>query len=386
MNDDIKDQAKKHWDSIAKPIASLGLLEDDIIRIAAIEGTADPEKLDISKRALLVFCGDHGVVAEGVSQTEQKVTKQVAENFAKGKSTTNLFARRANCDVYTVDIGMNTEPYGGKDVGYPGCADAGNEGRNCEGGTVCHKILNRKVARGTANLAVFPAMTADQCQKAVESGENLVRDLVSHGYRMIAVGEMGIGNTTPTSCLASYCLDLPAEETAGRGAGLSDEGILKKRNVVRHVVKRMAEKHLEDPMEILAEAGGFELAGMTGAFLGAAKYHVPIIIDGAISAVSALMAVLMDPSVRDYLLASHASNEKTGQIVLETLGLEAMIHGHLALGEGSGAVMLMPLLDMAMDVYQHMGSFDDYGIQSYDRFGNEPDTKRKNHPEREEHD
>lgn len=385
MNDDIKDQAKKHWDSIAKPIASLGLLEDDIIRIAAIEGTADPGKLDISKRALLVFCADHGVVAEGVSQTDQKVTRQVAENFVKGKSSTNLLAKRADCDVYTVDIGMNTDPYCGKNVGYPGYADAGNEGRNCGPGRVCHQILNRKIARGTANLAVFSAMTVDQCQKGIETGKELVRDLVSHGYQMIAVGEMGIGNTTPTSCLASYCLDLPAEETAGRGAGLSDEGILKKQEVIRHVVKRMTEKHLEDPVEILAEAGGFELAGMTGAFLGAAKYHVPIIIDGAISAVSALMAVLMDPSVRNYLLASHASNEKTGQIVLETLGLEAMIHGHLALGEGSGAVMLMPLLDMAMDVYKYMGSFDQYGIESYERFGNEPDTDRGGDRGRKDH-
>lgn len=375
MNHKILLEAKKHWDAIAKPIASLGLLEDEIIKIAAIKGTADPGKLDISKRALLIFCADHGVVAEGVTQTDQKVTRQVAENFVQGKSTVNLLAKDAGFDVYTVDIGMNTEPYCGKAVGFPGYADAGNEGKDCAPGSVCHEIIDRKIARGTANLAVFPAMSRDECQKALRSGENLARDLALHGYQLLALGEMGIGNTTPTSCLISYCLDVSPEEATGRGAGLSEEGIHKKAAVVRRVVERMTDKSLQDPYEILAEAGGFEIAGMAGAILGASKCHLPVMIDGAISAVSALMAALIDPDVKDFLLASHVSNEKSGKMALEALGLEAMLHGRLALGEGSGAVMMMPLLDMALDVYKNMGSFDQYGIRKYSRFGNEPDLQ-----------
>lgn len=353
----IRKECQAYWDSLAKPIASLGLMENNIARIAGVQGTADPEKLDISKRALLIFCADHGVVGEGVTQTGQEVTAQVAENFARGKSTSNIFARHVNCDVYPVDIGMNTESIGKFDFE-----------------SLCTDRLNDfKIADGTHDLAVEAAMSVDQCQKALETGKELVCILKERGYNLIATGEMGIGNTTPSSCLASIFLDLSPEEIVGRGAGLSEKGLEKKRRVVIRAVRRVKEKQLTDPVTILAEVGGFEIAGMAGAFLGGAEYGVTMIIDGAISAVSALVASKINPEVTDFLLASHVSEEKIGKAALKALRLEAMIHGRMCLGEGTGALALMPLLDLAMAEYKEMGSFSGYGIKAYHRFGNEPD-------------
>lgn len=354
------------WDALAKPIASLGLMEEDIAKIAGVEGTVDPEKMDISRRALLIFCADHGVVREGVTQTGQEVTAQVAENFARGRSTSNIFARQVNCDVYPVDIGMNTESFTDKERER---ADFESLSAGC--------LNDFKIARGTCDLAVEPAMSIGQCRKALETGRELVHVLKKRGYDLIATGEMGIGNTTPSSCLASVFLHLPAEETVGRGAGLSEEGLAKKRTVVSGAVRRVEKKQLTDPAAILAEVGGYDIAGMAGAFLGGAEYGVTMIIDGAISAVAALAAAKINPEVTEFLLASHVSEEKTGQEALKALGLEAMIHGRMCLGEGTGALALMPLLDLAMAEYKEMGSFTGYGIEAYHRFGNEPDRGAK---------
>ncbi len=372
MNIEIKNQAKSHWDKMAKPIASLGLMEEDIAKIAGILGTADPEKIDISKRALLVFCGDHGVVAEGVTQTGQEVTRQVAENFAAGKSTVNILAKRGDCDVYTVDIGMASRELGGKQL-VPSLVYGEQEDKKDI--PVKERILDRKIDYGTKNLGCEGAMSTAQCKEALTIGKDLVADLKDKGYRLIATGEMGIGNTTPTAALASYFLNLSPESTVGRGAGLSDEGIIKKRAVVERALQRIKDKQLTDPMEVMAEIGGYEIMGMAGAFLGGAEYGIPILIDGVISAAAALCAAVIDPRVPDYAIASHSSGEKTEKMILDHLGLKPMIDGNLCLGEGSGCMVLLPILDMAMDVYKSMGSFEDYEITSYHRFGNEPDRK-----------
>jgi nicotinate-nucleotide--dimethylbenzimidazole phosphoribosyltransferase len=230
------------------------------------------------------------------------------------------------------------------------------------------KVSDRKVGRGTANLMREPAMSREECEKALEVGRNIVEELVSKGYGILATGEMGIGNTTPTSVLAALYLGLDAEDVTGKGAGLSDRGLARKREVIRESIERIQKLSLTDPVDILAQAGGYEIAAMAGMFLGGVKCHVPIVIDGAISAVAALAAYRIDERVQKIAIASHVSDEGTGAMALSALDLEAPIHARMCLGEGTGAMTLFPLIDMAFDVYEKMGAFTDYKIEPYERF------------------
>lgn len=365
-------QAKERWDAIAKPIDSLGVFEDMVARLCAIAGTENPG--DYKRRALLTLCADHGVVAEGVTQTDSGVTKVVAENIAHGCSGVNYMAQTAGVDVYAVDIGMLGEPYPDASFGMG-------------------HMINRKVQAGTGNLAKEPAMPMEVCDRAIETGKELVRECKEKGYEILAVGEMGIGNTTPTSALLAALLDLPAEVVTGRGAGLNDAGLARKVQVITRALARVQgtvdakqsagqeqtdvkpqcgktdAQGTVDAKQLLAELGGLEIAGMVGVFLGARQYQIPVVLDGAITCVAALAAMRMDAEIVDYLLASHVSEEASGRLALDALGLPAVIHGKLCLGEGSGAMMLFPLLDMALSIYKNMGTFDDLSIEAYSRDG-----------------
>ena len=365
-------QAKERWDAIAKPIDSLGVFEDMVARLCAIAGTENPG--DYKRRALLTLCADHGVVAEGVTQTDSGVTKVVAENIAHGCSGVNYMAQMAGVDVYAVDIGMLGEAYPDATFGMG-------------------HMINRKVQAGTGNLAKEPAMPMEVCDRAIETGKELVRECKEKGYEILAVGEMGIGNTTPTSALLAALLDLPAEAVTGRGAGLNDAGLARKVQVITQALARVqgtvdakqsagqerTDVKLQcsrtdvqgtpDTKQLLAELGGLEIAGMVGVFLGARQYQIPVVLDGAITCVAALTAMRMDAEIVDYLLASHVSEEASGRLALDALGLPAVIHGKLCLGEGSGAMMLFPLLDMALSIYKNMGTFDDLSIEAYSRDG-----------------
>jgi len=347
--------AKEHWDSIAKPLDSLGLLEDSIVRLCRITG--DSSKIDIKKRALVILCSDHKVVEEGVTQTGKEVTKVVSENFAKGCSSVNYMARSAKVDVYTIDAGMDTLPYTEKQL-------------------VQNAVIDRKIKRGSGNIAKESALTRNECRQALESGKEIVRELKEKGYRILATGEMGIGNTTPTSVLAAVFLEKEAEEVTGKGAGLSKEGLQRKKSVVKAAIDRiikkgLAEKKKDCALEILAEAGGCEIAMMAGVFLGGAKYHLPVVIDGAISAVAALTAMYLDQRVKEIVFASHEPEERAGKMALKALGVKPLVHGRLCLGEGTGAMTLFPLLDMATEVYQNMGTFASYEIEPYIRYQKE---------------
>lgn len=347
MKTEVSKQAKARWDAIAKPIDSLGMLEEYVVKLCEIQGNANPP--DIKKRALLVLCGDHGVVAEGVTQTGQEVTKIVAENFAKNLSTVNIMAKVAGVDVFTVDIGMNAPFY-----------EETHIKKNA--------VINRKIGKGTKNLAKEPAMSIEECEKAILIGKQLVKELKGMEYGIIATGEMGIGNTTPTSALAAALLDVDAALVTGKGAGLSEEGKEKKCNVVRQAVKRVKDKSLKDPVELLAELGGYEIAAMTGVYLGGMEERIPVVMDGVISVVAGLVAYRINKEVADYLFASHVSLEPAGRLALDAMGLEGIIHGKMCLGEGTGAMTLFPILDMAVSVYGSMGSFTDYAINPYERF------------------
>lgn len=346
-------QAKVYWDSIAKPIDSLGLLENAVVKLCRI--TADAKHIDIERRALVILCGDHGVVEEGVTQTGKEVTKIVSDNFAKGCSTVNYMAKSAGVDVYTIDVGIDTAPYPEKEL-------------------VTGAVIDRKIARGSGNIAKEPAMTLEQCVQAIELGKSLVRELKEMGYHILATGEMGIGNTTPTSALAAIFLQKSAEEVTGKGAGLSAEGLQKKVSVVEDVVDRVRKKGLlenlgsDNALAILAEAGGYEIAAMAGVYLGGVACHMPIVMDGAISTVAALVAMHLDQRVAGIVLASHVSEERSGKLALQALGAEAFIHGRMCLGEGTGAMTVFPLLDMAVKVYENMGTFEEYEIEAYVRY------------------
>lgn len=352
-----KELAKRRWNSVAKPIGSLGILEEDIIKIAGITGRAFP--VHVGKSALAVMCADHGVVEEGVTQTSQDVTRIVAENFTKNQTSVTIMCQVAGTDVFPVDIGMVGET-------------------PKEETLKPFVLLNRKTAFGSKNLVREPAMERRDCEAAVLSGIRLAGDLKAMGYEIIATGEMGIGNTTPSSALTAILTKSKAETVTGRGAGLSDEGLLKKKRAVSLAVERVLETYPqwescrwgeedlpEETLTLLSELGGFDIAGMTGLFLGAAVHRIPVVIDGYISSVAALLAVCICGRVRDFILASHVSSEPAGRMVMDMMGLHGPLDCGMHLGEGSGAVAFLPLLKMGADVYEKMSTFEDIQVESY---------------------
>ena len=330
----VREQARKRWDSIAKPLHSLGLLEDLVVRIAEIQGTPD---VCIDRRCVLVFCGDHGVVRKGVSQTGSEVTAVVAGSIAEGTANINLMASAANTDVLAVDMGMLEK--------VPG-------------------TINRRVGCGTADMTEGPAMSRAQAEEAIAAGIEQMKSLHDRGVQIAVIGEMGIGNTTAASAVTSVLLSLPPEEVTGRGAGLSDEGLRRKVAAIRRAIG-VNQPDAGDPVDVLAKLGGFELAGMAGAFLGGLKYHIPVIPDGMIPAASALAAARIDPDVLQAILPGPVSREPADRLILDSLGLEPVIHAQTALGEGTGGILLLPLLDMALKVYNGPHTFDALKMEAY---------------------
>ena len=329
-----REQAQFRWDHVAKPLNSLGKLEKLIVQIAGIQGT--PE-VCIDKRCTLVFCADHGVVAEGVSQSGSDVTARVAHSIVQGTANINLMADAVHADVFAVDMGMM--------VAVPG-------------------TISRRVAAGTQNMVCGPAMTRAQAEQAIQAGMELVGDLKARGFQIIATGEMGIGNTTASTAMACALLGCAPEELTGRGAGLSDAGLARKREAIARALT-LHRPGADDPVGVLAGVGGFEIAGMTGAFLGGMQHGVPVVIDGVISAVAALTAARICPAAAECMLPSHMSREPAMVRIMEALGMEPILHADMALGEGTGAVALLPLLDMALRVYHGPHTFDELGMDAY---------------------
>ena len=328
--------ALDHWSTVAHPLHSLGLLEDAVVRIAAVQGTAD---VRIDKRVVVAMCADNGVVAEGVTQTGQEITAMVCEGMNRGNSSVCCMARVADARVIPVDIGVAVPV----------------EGEN---------ILQRNIRRGTGNLAVESAMTREECERAILTGVEIVRDLAQEGCKLIVTGEMGIGNTTTSAAVTAVLLGQDVEAVTGRGAGLSSEGLRRKVDAIRRGIA-VNQPDPADPVDVLSKVGGLDIAGLTGIYLGGALYHVPVLIDGLISSVAALAAYRLCPAARDAMIATHASNEPAGQLVLRALELEPVVYGHLCLGEGTGAITLVPLLDMALALYREMSSFQEFNMDAY---------------------
>lgn len=325
--------ARQHWDTLAKPLGSLGVLEENVTKIAALSG-----KRQLSRRTLLVFCSDNGVVTQGVSQSDASVTTAVAAALGRGDSTVNFMAKTANCTVLPIDIGM-VEPTP------PG-------------------VQKEKQMPGTHDITLAPAMTRETCIRAIETGFRLAEQQIKTGTDILLLGEMGIGNTTTSAAVASVLLHRSPEELTGRGAGLSNDGLQRK----IHAIDRAIQKNRpnpEDPIDVLSKIGGLDLAALCGVCLCGAKNQVPVLLDGVITNTAALCAVRLCPAVQGALIASHVSQEPAAKLLLDALELQHCISAGLHLGEGSGAVLALPLLDQALAVYNSGHTFDALGIDAY---------------------
>ena len=325
--------ARKKWNSIAKPLHSLGKLEEHIIRIAGITGNAEVE---LKNRALIAMCADNGVVEEGVTQTGQEVTAIVAENFLEGATSAAIMCQSAEVDLFPIDIGMVRDT----------------------------RVPNYKVAYGTKNMVKEPAMTREEALQAILTGVHLVKEKKEAGYQILATGEMGIGNTTTSSAMTAVYLGLDVETVTGRGAGLSSHGLQRKIHAIKQAIA-VNQPDPEDPLDVLAKVGGLDIAGMCGLFLGGAAQQMPVIMDGFISQVAALTAMRLVPECADYILASHVSEEPGANILLKALEKDAFLTCGMRLGEGSGAVALFPILDFASDIYHKMSTFVQADIVEY---------------------
>lgn len=326
--------AKQHWDGLGKPLGSLGRLEKALIQIAGIQRTGD---VHIDQKALVIMCADNGVVEEGVTQCGQEVTATVAENFLDEKSCVAIMCRRAGTKICPVDIGMAVDT---------------------------PRVEKRKIAYGTKNMAKEPAMTREQAVQALEVGIHMVEELKEKGYGIIATGEMGIGNTTTSSAVTAVLLEQDPAKVTGRGAGLSGTGLKKKISVIRDAIALHKPKK-EDPIDVLAKVGGLDIAGMAGVFLGGAACRIPVVADGFISCVAALCAIRICPAVKDYVITSHKSKEPATMMILEALDIPVFLDCDMCLGEGTGAVTIYPILDMALAVYGGMCTFSDNQMENY---------------------
>ncbi|MCS1351856.1 nicotinate-nucleotide--dimethylbenzimidazole phosphoribosyltransferase [Mechercharimyces sp. CAU 1602] len=319
-----------YLNQLTKPRGSLGMLEEIAIRMAGITGKLNPT---LTNKMVVVMCGDHGVVEEGVSAYPQEVTGWMMRNFASGGAAINVLARQMGAEVLVIDMGTKAEKIPGS-------------------------VLNRKVRAGTSNLAREAAMSRDEAWLALRHGEEVIEDLQKRGIHLLAVGEMGIGNTTAATAITSVLIGLPVNQCTGFGTGLTEGQRQVKVRVIEQAL-RHNRPDPKDPIDILAKVGGFEIAGMVGVMIGAAKAGLPIVLDGVISSAAALLAVRMEARVQDFLFASHLSVEPAHALILQDLSLEPMLDAKLRLGEGSGAVLAFPLFDAAVAIVSEMSTFAD---------------------------
>lgn len=325
--------AEHRIDRLTKPPGSLGRLEEIARQMAGITGELRP---DLSGKAVIVMAGDHGVCAEGVSAFPAEVTPQMVLNFLNGGAAVNVLSRHVGADVVCVDIGVNA------DLSHP-------------------NLVDRKIRKGTDNIATGPAMSLDEAVRSIRTGVEIVDDLAARGYRMFATGEMGIGNTTPSSALLAALTGMDIESVVGRGTGIGDEALRHKRDVIRRALDTNR-PNAEDPLDTLAKLGGFEIAGLVGVILGAAANRCPVVIDGFISSAAALVASRLAPLSAVYMLPSHLSHERGHRLLMEHIGLQPILQMDMRLGEGTGAVMAFPIVEAAVKLMNEMATFESAGV------------------------
>ena len=345
INKKIEKEVKAIWDGIAKPLDGLGEFE---LLLARIGGILESTDLNLQKKAIIAMCADNGIVAEHVSQSGQEVTAIVTSFMGKQQSSVGKMAAHAGVDVIPVDIGINS-------------ADKIPGVRDC------------KIMQGTRDFLEEPAMTEEEALRAIEVGIQLVQECKDKGYTLLGTGEMGIGNTTTSSAVAIALMEkdvtdpVVLERWIGRGAGLSDAGLQRKEQVIKSALEKYPVAHM-DALQILATFGGLDIAGMAGVCIGGALYHIPVILDGLISTLAGLVAQRLVPGVQEFLIPSHCSKEPAARVLADELQLHPVIDANLALGEGTGAVMMCELLDLALTLYEKQTTFDTMEIEQYERF------------------
>ncbi len=330
-----KDLTRKKWDGLVKPIGSLGMLEEVTIKIAGMTGKLDNT---INKRAIVVMCSDNGVVEEGVSGSPQFFTNLLTKSMAKGITGVSTLAKFTNTHIHIVDMGL-IEPV--RD----------------------DMVMDRRIGPGTKNFLKEPAMTREEAIQAIETGIEIGDSLYGEGYDILGTGELGIGNTTTSSAILATISGLDMDSICGMGGGLTREQFeIKKRVIKRAILLHKPNK--DDPVDLISKVGGFDIGGMCGLFLSAAKNRKPIVIDGFISSVSALCAVIFNPLVKEYIIPSHLSHEAGAKYVMKELGLEPMVNLGMRLGEGSGCPLAFQIIDAALYTLENMGTFDEACIDS----------------------
>ena len=325
-------------DRIAKPLDGLGVFEESIARIAAIRESTD---ISVKKRALVIMSSDNGIVDEGVSQSGKEVTFKVVKNILREKSSAAVVAKEISADCFVYDVGIDSDE---KVAG----------------------LIDKKIRRSSRNFLQEKAMTEEEMLDAILVGINAAYELQEKGYELIALGEMGIGNTTTSSAICAALLNLDGKKVAGRGAGLSDDGLNRKISVIDEAIRKY-DLNNANAFTVLQSVGGYDIAALVGVCLGGALYGIPIVLDGVITQAAALLACKINSTVKEYLFASHKGKETASSLILDELGLKAVIDANMALGEGTGALMYISLLDMALSVYNNAARFDDLEMDEYER-------------------
>lgn len=333
LNEESILKARERVDSLAKPLGSLGELEEIAIKLAGITGQV---KNRVDKKCIIIMSADNGVVEEGVASAPQVVTLAQTKNFVRGKTGVAVLAKQNGADLIVVDIGINSDE-------------------------IINGVINRKINKGTKNIFKGPAMEYSEAVKAINIGIEMTKKAVEDGYNLIGVGEMGIGNTTTSAAVLKALINCDVESVVGKGAGLTKEGFMKKKEVVEKALE-INNIDFEDPIDILAKVGGYDIAGMVGVYLASAYYRVPVVIDGFISVVAALVATKLNPLVRDFCIPSHKSEEIGYNIAINELGLKPMLNLGMRLGEGSGCPIAFSVVEFAMAMMNNMATFDEAHI------------------------
>jgi nicotinate-nucleotide--dimethylbenzimidazole phosphoribosyltransferase len=336
VDSSLYQRAEERLDNLTKPKGSLGRLEEFAKRLVAITGVDMPS---LDKKAIFTFAGDHGITQEGVSAFPKEVTRQMVFNFLRGGAGINVLARHAGADVIVIDVGVD---YDFADV---------------EG------LIKKKVVYGTKNMLYAPAMTKEEALRTIEVGIGLATEYKNRGYSIFGTGEMGIGNTTPSSAIASVLTKRPVSEVTGRGTGIGDDTLKRKVSIIERVLEQRR-PNPDDPLDVLSKVGGAEIGAIAGLCLGAAKERVPVVIDGFISTAGALIAYSLAPETKDYMFSAHLSQEIGHRAMLENIGLNPILDLDLRLGEGTGAALAMLIIEAGLKIYKEMATFKEAGVSN----------------------
>ncbi len=321
-------------DNLTKPRGSLGRLEELAREVVEITRDKNPS---LKNKVIFIMAGDHGVVAEGVSAFPQEVTPQMVYNFLRGGAGINVLAKHIGAKVVVVDMGVSAdlEPQ--------------------------PKLIIKKINYGTKNMTKGPAMTEQEAVRSIEAGIEVFEDEFKKGVDIVGIGDMGIGNTTPSSAITAVVTGKTVEEVTGRGTGIDDKALAHKAGVINKAIE-INKPNPKDALDVLAKVGGFEIGGLTGVILGAAAKKTPVVIDGFISGAAALIAYCLEPKVKDYLIAAHCSVEKGHKAILDFIGLEPILDLNLRLGEGTGACLGINIVEAGTKILTEMATFKDAGV------------------------